>query len=60
MNERKLALLAWNETLATGAASCREQLGLDIRAAKAVTMPIRIEGERIAGVRGVMVRPSRI
>ncbi|AWJ94438.1 hypothetical protein Sp245p_31825 (plasmid) [Azospirillum baldaniorum] len=57
LNERKLSLLAWNETLATEVASCREQINLDIRAAEAVmserlqpvTMLLRIEGERIVG-----------
>lgn len=55
LNERKLALLAWNEALVTEVTSCREQINLDIRAAEAVmserlqpvTMLLRIEGERI-------------
>lgn len=55
LNERKLALLAWNETLVSEVASCREQISLDIRAAETVmierlqpvTMLLKIEGERV-------------
>ncbi|MGY0833738.1 hypothetical protein [Azospirillum argentinense] len=55
LNERKLSLLSWNQSLMTEVTSCREQIGLDIRAAEAVmserlqpvTMLLKIEGERI-------------
>lgn len=54
LNERKLALLAWNEALVAEVGACKEQVGLDIRAAEAVTserlqpvkMLLRIEDGR--------------
>ncbi|WP_431858669.1 hypothetical protein [Azospirillum sp.] len=58
LNERKLTLLAWNEALVGEVAFCKEQIGLDIRAAEAVAterlqpvrMLLKIEGERIVGI----------
>lgn len=58
LNERKLALLSWNDTLLDQVVGCRRQIDRDLEAAEAFMAELRqpanlllkVEGERIVGM----------